>query len=69
MLVTVLLVLAGIYGVGGSVFALAFVVRGAAALDDAARGASFGFRVVIFPGAVVLWPLLLARWFRRRNVT
>ena len=46
----------------GVVFAAFFVTLGAGKIDpDAARG-SWGFRVLIFPGSVLLWPLLLLRW-------
>lgn len=48
----------------GLVFAVPFVLRGAARIDpDAARG-TWGFRVLILPGCVALWPLLLVRWMR-----
>ncbi len=45
----------------GLVFALYFVWRGAGGVDPAAAGGSWGFRVMIFPGAVALWPLLVRR--------
>ncbi len=46
----------------GIVFATAFVLRGAASIDTNARGAPFGFRLLIFPASCLLWPLLLSRW-------
>jgi len=46
----------------GLVFAVPFVLRGAAAIDPDARGASVGFRLAILPGCAVFWPLLLRRW-------
>lgn len=45
----------------GFVFALFFVTVGAGRVDSAARGAPWGFRVLIFPGAAALWPLLMHR--------
>lgn len=48
----------------GMVFALAFVLFGASRIDHGAKGAGAGFRAIIFPGAVALWPLLLVRWVR-----
>lgn len=53
---------ATIYVVIGIVFAIAFVLKGAAAIDRNAAGTGAGFRLAIFPGCVALWPLLLARW-------
>jgi len=61
---TVLVAGAGVYLAVGAVFAVAFVLRGAARIDPAARGASWGFRLAILPGAAALWPLLARRWAR-----
>lgn len=58
-----LVVAAGVYAAIGIVFALAFVTRGVWRIDPAARGASFGFRLVVLPGAMALWPLLARRWW------
>jgi hypothetical protein len=55
--------LTGYAGIG-LVFALAFTAVGAARIDPNARGGSFGFRVLILPGAIALWPVLLRRWLR-----
>ncbi|HKQ62464.1 MAG TPA: hypothetical protein VJS92_14330 [Candidatus Polarisedimenticolaceae bacterium] len=52
----------GTYLTLGAVFALPFVARGIRRIDPAARGASLGFRLVVFPGVVAFWPLLLRRW-------
>ena len=38
------------------------MTRGVERIDPAAKGASRGFRLIIVPGAVALWPLLLRRW-------
>jgi hypothetical protein len=46
----------------GVLFALAFAWRGAAAIEPAARGGTRGFRLLILPGAALLWPWLLRRW-------
>ncbi|MGE0481355.1 MAG: hypothetical protein AB7Q17_12880 [Phycisphaerae bacterium] len=57
----------GAYVVVGVVFASAFVTRGVGRIDAAARGASPGFRLLIFPASAALWPLLLQRWLRARR--
>lgn len=57
-----LLTLVAIYLSAGVVFAIPFVLRGAARLDPAAGPASRGFRLAILPGSVALWPLLALRW-------
>jgi hypothetical protein len=61
-MVTTLLLLFGGYLALGVVFALVFVAAGAGRVDTHARGGSWGFRLLILPGAAALWPLLLGRW-------
>jgi len=57
------------YAVIGLLFAIAFVATGISRLDPAAKGSGFGFRLIILPGVVALWPLLLARWIREGRRT
>ena len=51
----------------GLAFALVFVMRGAAAIDPAARSMPLAARLLIVPGAAVLWPLLLWKWFTQTS--
>ncbi len=53
-----------IYLAIGLLFALAFAWRGARAIDPSAAEATWGFRILIVPGAAALWPFLLVRWLR-----
>lgn len=46
----------------GLAFAVPFVARGVDRIDPRARGAGWGFRLLIVPGTVLVWPLLLVRW-------
>ena len=48
----------------GLIFGLAFVSLGIGRVDPVARGSGLGFRVIVLPGAVALWPVLLKRWLR-----
>ena len=48
----------------GVVFTVAFVFVGVKRIDSQAVGTGLGFRVLIFPGSVAFWPLLLCRWAR-----
>jgi hypothetical protein len=48
----------------GAAFAVAFVTGTAATIDPAVRGSGWSFRLLIFPGAVALWPLLVRRCLR-----
>ena len=63
----VILVIASVYAAVGAVFAAAFAVRGAAAIDPSAYGAPVVFRLLILPGAAALWPLLLLKWRASRK--
>ncbi len=51
-----------VYTALGVGFAIAFVTVGVKRIDSQAIGSSVGFRVLIFPGSVAFWPLLLHRW-------
>ncbi len=50
----------------GLLFALPFAARWAGRLDPAAAAGTWGFRLLILPGAMLLWPLLLYRVLRLR---
>ena len=58
----VLVLLFLVYAGFGLVFAFPFVFRGVNRIDRVALGSTWGFRLIILPGVVVLWPLLLRRW-------
>ncbi|MCP3957650.1 MAG: hypothetical protein GY719_07325 [bacterium] len=53
-----------IYAVVGFVFAIVFVWRGVGRIDPAAAEGTWGFRLLIIPGAAALWPILARRWLR-----
>ena len=55
------------YLVLGLAFAVVFVLRGVATIDPAARGMPLAARLLIVPGAAVLWPLLLWKWFTQTS--
>ena len=55
------------YLAAGLVFALPFAFRWAGRLDAAARSGTLGFRLLILPGSMLLWPWLAARLLRQRG--
>jgi hypothetical protein len=55
-----------VYLAVGLLFALPFAARWAGRLDPAAAAGTWGFRLLILPGAMLLWPLLLYRVLRTR---
>ena len=59
-------------GVGGYVacgfcFALYFVTIGVGKIDPHAVHGSWGFRLLILPGSVMLWPILAKRVLRGQS--
>ena len=57
-----ILIVIAAYLVAGVIFAIAFVAAGAARIDSAARGSRLGFRVLLIPGSIALWPVLAQKW-------
>jgi hypothetical protein len=60
--ISLMVMLALTYAGLGLLFALFFVVLGVARVDELASGSGFGFRLIILPGVVAFWPLMLLRW-------
>ena len=54
--------LLGLYVLGGLAFLPLFLARGAKRIDPVAGEGTWGFKVMIAPGVVALWPILLKRW-------
>jgi hypothetical protein len=50
-----------LYGAFDLVFAVAFVTIGVKRLDPQAKCSTMAFRVLLFPGSMAFWPLLLRR--------
>jgi hypothetical protein len=56
-----------IYVAIGSILAVPFVIFGIGRVDRSAKGAPAMFRVLVLPGVVALWPLILRRWLSPRR--
>jgi hypothetical protein len=54
---------AALYLALGLIFAIPFVFIGAGKVDPLAASGSWGFRLLILPGAALFWPLLARRWW------
>jgi len=57
----------GIYAAIGFLFSLAFIAAGISRVDPQAMGAGIFFRLLVFPGCVAFWPLLLRRWLSGKS--
>jgi len=62
MIAASFLILLGIYLACGLIFAVPFVLVGVNKTDPHAVQGSWGFRLLIIPGTMAFWPLLLFRW-------
>jgi len=63
MIAAIFLILLGAYMACGLVFAIPFALVGVKKIDPHAAHGSWGFRLLVIPGTMALWPLLLGRWF------
>jgi hypothetical protein len=61
-IVTVLLLITSVYLIAGFLFAIAFITKGITKVDEGASGSGWGFRIIIIPGIMVFWPVLLKKW-------
>ncbi len=57
-----------VYLAAGVIIGAPFMAFGLARLDYAAKGASRGFRLVVAPGVIALWPFILVRWLSGRVI-
>jgi hypothetical protein len=67
MLIKIILILAVLYLAIGLIFAIFFVLKGVDKIDEGAQGGSWGFRIMIIPGTMVFWPLLLKKWLHIKS--
>jgi hypothetical protein len=67
MIIEILFTIAGLYLFCGFIFAIAFVTKGVSIIDEGAHGGSIGFRIIIIPGTMIFWPLLLKKWLRTKK--
>ncbi|MEM0986400.1 MAG: hypothetical protein AAGJ32_09150 [Pseudomonadota bacterium] len=56
----------GIYLLIGVLIALAVVTFGASRMDPDAKGMPIRARILIFPGAMLLWPIMAVKLFTQR---
>lgn len=64
MIAAIFLIGLGVYLACGLLFAMPFALNGVKRIDPHAAHGSWGFRLLIIPGTMVFWPLLLKRWAR-----
>ena len=61
-IVSIALLAAGVYVLIGIVFYFPFIRKGVHTFDDGVKSAPLFMKILIFPGTVALWPILLKKW-------
>jgi hypothetical protein len=63
-MVEILLIIAAIYLLAGVLFVIPFLMKGLTKVDEGAHGSTIGFKIIIIPGVIVFWPVLLSKWMK-----
>lgn len=53
----------------GALFAILFLIRLIRVVDEAAAESPWTFKLMIFPGCIVFWPVLLKKYLKARNTS
>ncbi|MFG0294255.1 MAG: hypothetical protein ACF8MJ_14030 [Phycisphaerales bacterium JB050] len=61
----VIVVLVGVYALLGVLVGGAYLLRGAARDDESLRDSALHVRLLLLPGSIAVWPLLLPRLIGR----
>ena len=67
MLAEILLLIIAVYLACGFLFMIPFIIKGVHVVDEGAHGSSIGFRIIIIPGVIVFWIVLLRKWIRMKE--
>jgi hypothetical protein len=67
MIVEIILIIAVLYLLAGVLFVIPFLVKGISKVDEGAHGGTIGFKIIIIPGVIVFWPVLLKKWLEKRK--
>ena len=49
----------------GLIVGVAFVVKGVKKVDPVSANSGLAFRLLILPGSIALWPVLLRKWISK----
>jgi hypothetical protein len=69
IIIKLILAITALYLLFGLLFAILFVIKGVEEVDESAHRGSIGFRIIIIPGVMAFWPLLMKKWIRSANQT
>jgi len=63
----ILLIITAIYLLVGVLFVIPFLMKGLNKIDEEAHGSTIGFKIIIIPGVIVFWPVLLSKWIKENE--
>ena len=63
--IDIFLVLIAAYMILGLLFSIYFYVSGAAKIDEGTKETPWHFKLIIFPGVVLFWSVLLVKLIRK----
>ena len=63
-MIELLLIIAAIYLALGVFFVIPFLMKGLNKVDEGAQGSTIGFKIIIIPGVIAFWPVLLSKWMK-----
>ena len=64
-MVELVLIIVLIYLALGVLFVIPFLIKGLTKVDEGAHGGTMGFKIIIIPGVIVFWPMLLRKWMKQ----
>lgn len=67
LIINIFLGLIGLYLVLGLVFSLYFYAKAGVKIDAGMKGAPWHFKVIIFPGVILFWVVLLKKAMRSND--
>ena len=63
----IMVTVAAVYLACGVAIGVPFVLRGLNRVDAAAQGSSLAFRLLLLPGTIALWPVMVRKWLSARR--
>ena len=68
MIIGIILFVIEVYLALGVLFSIPFVIKGITVIDpDGAQETKWTFRVIIIPGTIIFWPVLLKKWINTKR--
>ena len=67
--IEIILTIVVVYLALGVLFLIPFLIKGISKVDEGAHGSTIGFKIIIIPGVIVFWLVLLRKWMKANRKT